>query len=146
MSKEKPDYQDADLVLRLYEMRREAVMRESRHAINSTFWPQNYNELLEITKPDHHLNASFRQTATYWEMVFGLAKHGIANADYLVESSGEGLNLFAKIAPYLEQFRKDYSPIAFQNAEWITKNSELGKFYFEAISDRVQKALKAREK
>lgn len=139
MSKDKPDYHDADLVLRFYDMRREAVMRESRNAINGTFWPQSYDDIVAIQKFDHHLNAAFRQTATYWEMVFGMAKHGIVNPEFLLESSGEGIFLFAKIAPFLEQIRKDTSPMAFQNAEWITQNTELGKQYFEMIGERVKK-------
>jgi hypothetical protein len=143
MGKEIPDYQDADIILRLYEMRREAVMRDSRKSITMEWWPRNYDEVLAITKTDHPMNAAFRQMATYWEMVYGLAKHGIVNADFLMESNAEGLFLYAKIAPYLEQLRKDYFPMVFQNAEWIATNSERGKMAFTMLTARVEQALKA---
>ena len=45
------------------------------------------------------LNAAWRQTSSYWEMVYSMARHGIVNPDYWVENNGEGLFLFAKVAP-----------------------------------------------
>ena len=140
MSKETPDYKDAELVLRLYELRREAVMRESRNGINMKFWPKSYEDVLAITKFDHPLNAAFRQTSSYWEMVYGFARHGVTNADFLIENNGEGLFMYAKIQPYLERFRKENSsPTAFQNAEWISNNCTEGKRRFEMIQARVRK-------
>src|SRR5450830_961918 len=123
MSKEHPDHHDAELAFRAYEMRRESVMRESRTAINRDFWPKSFAELLAITKGDHPLNAAWRQTTTYWEMVYGTVKHGIVNADYFMESSGEGIFLFARVAPYLEELRREVSPAAFQKAEGVAKDT-----------------------
>ena len=139
-----PDYEDAELTLKLYDLRREAVMRESRNAINSKFWPKTYEDVVAITKPDHPQNAAFRQTSTYWEMVYGMAKHGIAHADFLIENNAEGLYLYAKICPHIERFRKDFWPMAFQNAEWITRNCEEGRKRFEAIQERVKKVLESK--
>jgi hypothetical protein len=89
MSKSTPDHHDADLVLKIYDMRREPVMRESRDAINKDFWPRNEAEALAVTQPEHPLNRQYRQTSSYWEMVFGMAKHGIVHADYLCENGGD---------------------------------------------------------
>ena len=111
MAKDTPDHHDAELVLRLYELRRETVMRESRDTINSQFWPRNFDDVLALTKRDHHLNRPFRQVSTYWEMVYGMVKHGIVNAEYFLESSGEGFFLFAKILPYLEAYRREVEPM-----------------------------------
>jgi len=144
MSKDRPDYYDADLILRLYDMRREAVMRESRNAINGKFWPKSYEDILAVANPEHPLNAAFRQTSSYWEMVYGMAKNGIVNPEYLLESNGEGMFLFAKVHPFLEQFRRDFSPLAFQNSEWITTHVPTGQKYFELISARVKKMLEGK--
>jgi hypothetical protein len=146
MAKERADYYDADLVLRLYEMRRETVMRASRDLINGKFSPRSYDDLVAIGNPEHEMNAAFRQTSSYWEMVFGLAKNNIVNAEYLVENSVEGLFLYAKIEPFLEQMRKDYSPMAFQNAEWVAKNSAIGQKYLEGIRAYLKKAAEAQQK
>jgi len=138
MSKE-PTYQDADLVLRLYEMRREAVMRQSRDAIMAKFWPASYEDFINVTKFDNPLNAAFRQVSSYWEMAYGMAARGILNGDYLAENGGEGMFLFAKIEPFLAQFRKEGSPVAFKNAEWIVTQTEEGKKRYEMIKGRVAK-------
>ena len=140
MAKETPDHHDAELIIKLYDLRREQVMRDSRNAINAKFWPKSYEDFLAVTKPDNPLNAAFRQTSSYWEMVYGMAKHNIIHGDFLVENNGEGLFLFAKIQPYLDRFRKENSsPTAFQNAEWVAKNTEEGKRRFETIQNRVKK-------
>ena len=144
MSKEHADHHDAELAFRAYELRREAVMRESRNAINRDFWPKSFADLLALTKADHPLNAPWRQTTTYWEMVYGTVKHGIVNADYFMESNGEGLFLFARVAPYLEELRREVSPFAFQNAEWVAKNTAVGQKAFTMFSARVKKVLETK--
>lgn len=144
MGKERPDYYDADLTLRLYDLRRETVMRESRNAINVKFWPKRYEDVLAATQPEHPLNAAFRQTSTYWEMVYGMAKHGIANADYLIENNGEGLFLYAKVLPYVERLRKEISPLMFQNAEWIATQCAQGRKRFEMIQTRVRRMMETK--
>ena len=144
MSKEHPDHHDVELAFRAYDLRRETVIRESRNAINRDFWPKSYADALAVTKADHPLNAAWRQTTTYWEMVYGAVKHGAVAPEYFMESNGEGLFLFSRIAPYLEDYRRDVSPVAFQNAEWVSKNTETGKRYFAMFSARVKKALEAK--
>lgn len=139
MSADKPDYNDADLVLRVYDMRREAKTRENRDAINSQFWPKSYDDVKEIQQPDHPLNAPWRQLSTYWEMVCGLAKNGIVNADYLTENNGEAIFFFAKISPFLDQIRENGAPAAFQNVEWVTKETETGRKTFANIRDYIEK-------
>jgi len=139
MPKSTPDHHDAELVLRLYDLRREPVMRESRNAMLGKFWPKTYEDFIAVTKFDHPLNAAFRQTSSYWEMVYSMAKHGIAHPGFLVENNGEGLFLFAKIQPFIERFRKEGSPTSFQNAEWIATQTEEGKKRFEMIQTRVKK-------
>jgi|GEM_PF-261413 hypothetical protein len=140
MLKDFPDHHDAELVLRVYELRREPVMRESRSKINSSqFMPKRYEDVEAVRKMDHPLNAAFRQTSTYWEMVYGLARHGIVHADFLVENNGEGLILLAKMFPFLERYRKDTSARSFANAEWIATQSELGREVFARHQERVEK-------
>ena len=57
--------------------------------------------------PDHPLDRAYRQTSTYWEMAYGMAKHGIVNTDYLLENTGEGMLLYAKVEPFLAEHGLD---------------------------------------
>ncbi len=142
--KDSPDHHDADLVLKIYDLRREAVMRESRSAINARFWPKSADDVVAVVgKTDHPLNAAFRQVSGYWEMVYGMARHGIVHADYLVESNGEGLFFYARVEPYLDELRSR-NPRAFVHTEWITKNSEVAGQMLTMFRARVAKALESK--
>jgi hypothetical protein len=142
--KEAPDHHDAALVLQIYDLRREPVMRESRNAINSKFWPRSAEEAIAITANDHPLNVAFRQTSGYWEMVYGMARHGIIHPDFLVENNGEGLFLFARVEPYLTAFRQAGSPRSFRNAEWVASNCAAGKALMESYRARIKRVLETR--
>lgn len=140
--KDFPDHHDAELALRCYELRRDPVMRESRAKINQ-FLPRTAEEALAIVKSDHPLNAAFRQTSSYWEMVYAMAKHGIVHPDFLLESASEGLLLYARVEGFLADFRKGWNPGAFTNAEWIANNCDAGKRLLERFRARVAKLKEA---
>jgi hypothetical protein len=141
MAKEKPDHHDAELVIKLYDLRRDPVMRQARAAINAWF-PRTWEEIAAVLQPTHPLNASWRQVGSYWEMVYSMARHGIVHADYFVESNAEGLLLFAKIQPHLERFRREISPTAFANAEWIATESAVGKQRMALFQKRIEAMTK----
>ena len=138
LTKDYPDHYDADLVLKLYELRRESVMRESRTQINANFWPKSLQDVLAVTKSDHPLNAAYRQCSTYWEMTYAMARHGVMHADFMLESTGEGLLLFARVEPWLAELRAQVNPLAFRNAEWIANESEMGRTLMTRFRARVR--------
>jgi len=140
MIKEKPDHHDAELVLKLYDLRREPVMRQSRTTMMQ-FMPRSYEELLAVTQPNHPANPAWRQVSSYWEMAWSFARHGVCNPDFLIENTTEGLFLYAKVQPHLERFRKDLSPTAFRNAEWIATQCESGRQRLEMVQMRLRKML-----
>ena len=140
--KDRPDHHDAEMVLRLYELRREPIMRESRRYMVAEFWPERLEAAVAITKGEHPGNAAYRQVTTYWEMAYGMARHGIVNPDYLVETTSEGLLVFAKFQPWLAEFRAAASPRAFRYAEWIATSCEEGRTVFARYRERVESRLK----
>lgn len=141
--KERPDHHDAELVLRLYDLRREPVMREARTKIGQ-FLPRTWEELVAVMQPTHPMNAAWRQTSSYWEAAYGMARHGIVNPDYLAENTVEGLFLFAKVQPFLDRMRREVSPLAFQNAEWLLQSSATARQRFELVQARVRAMMEAR--
>jgi len=138
LKKDYPDHHDADLVLKLYELRRESVMRDSRRQLNTSFWPTSFDEVLAITKYDHPLNEAFRQCTTYWEMTYAMARHGVMHAEFMLESCGEGLLLYARIEPWLAEYRATVSALGFRNAEWVATETEMGRVIMERFRKRVQ--------
>jgi len=143
--KDAPDHHDAELVLRVYELRTDPIMRQSRHEIRESFLPASYEEFVAVTKGDHPLNAAYRQVSSYWEMVYAMAKHGVIHGEFMLESCAEGLFLFAKVRPYLERFRTEENPLAFQNAEWVASHTKRGKELAERFGKRVKSAIATRK-
>lgn len=137
LKKDHPDHHDAELVLKLYELRREGVMRDSRRQLNTSFWPSSFQEVLAVTKYDHPLNEAYRQCTTYWEMTYAMARHGVMHADFMLESTGEGLLLYARIEPWLAEYREQVNPIAFRNAEWVANETEMGRQVMERFRKRA---------
>ena len=140
MSKDKPDHHDAELVLKLYDLRREAVLRENRVRMFREFNPKSWEDVVAVVgSMEHPLNAAYRQVSSYWEMVYGMARWEIVHPEYLVEGNGEGLFLFLKLRPHLERFREEFSPRAYQHSEWVATRTETGRRYAELFSARLAK-------
>ncbi len=141
MLKESPDHHDADLILRIYDLRREATMRESRYALNRDFWPRSAEEVLDVLRQDHPLNTAWRQAIAYWEMVYSMARHGIVHGEFLVENNAEGLLLFARVEPHLEALRAATSPRTLRNSEWVAVETEIGRAIMTTFRARVARTL-----
>jgi hypothetical protein len=144
LTKEYPDHYDANIIMKLYDLRREGVMREARAAIATKFRPATSEEAVAVLKQDHPLNGALRQVVSYWEMVYGMMKWGILHPDFALESTGEGMVIFAKIEPYLAEVRAAKTGVQFVNAEWIATQTEAGKRLMERLRPRYAPAAKAR--
>jgi hypothetical protein len=138
MTKTGPDHHDADLILKIYDLRREPVMRVSRTRIFKEFNPKTYADFLAVTMDfENPLNVALRQTSSYWEMVYGFARRGVIDPEFLVENNGEGIFLYAKVKPFIARWRQEMSPTAFQNAEWVVSKTDTGQRYLAMFEQRL---------
>lgn len=137
MAGKKASAADAELILKLYDFRREAVMRQARADIFSKFVPKSYDEFIAVTKGDHPLNTAYRMVSSYWEMAGGLVKHGALHLELFAENCGEGLFMFAKAQPHLERLRKEVAPTAFLNMEWVVTHSKEAARRLEITKKRL---------
>ncbi len=145
MPKTTPDHHDAELLIQVYDLRREPVMRASRGAIMREFWPKTWPDLEAVLRAEHPLNAAYRQTGTYWEMVYSMVRHGIVHPGFWLENNGEGMFLYVKVEPFLAQLRAAGHPAAFRNAEWVAKDCPEGRPVYERIKARVAQLAAARK-
>lgn len=126
---------DAEIILKLYQLRTETVMRQARAWVGGEFWPQTADEFFSVlNNPADPHNAYLRQVLTYWEMAAAMVLHGAVSAELFVDCNGEGFFLLAKFAPILDAVRKKY-PI------FLTKTSELIN-RFSAAAQRYEVTLK----
>jgi hypothetical protein len=126
---------DAEIILRLYELRTEAEMRKARAWMGAEFWPATAEEYfaVAISLDDPH-NAWLRQVLSYWEMAAAMVLHGAVSAELFVDSNGEGFFLLAKFAPILEAIRA-------QNPTFMIKTTELTS-RFSSAAQRYEATLK----
>jgi hypothetical protein len=102
--------------------------------------------MVDVLRGDHPLNVAYRQVTTYWEMAYVFCRHGALNADLLLESSAEGLFIYARIEPYLADLRAAGSPRTLRNTEWIATQTEIGRTIMEYQRARAKKLLELRAK
>ena len=129
---------DAEIILRLYELRTEAEMRKARAWMTGEFWPASAEEFFAVaSNPSDPHNPWLRQVLTYWEMAAAMVLHGAVSAELFVDCNAEGFFLLSKFAPILEAVRE-------RNPLFLVKTSELVN-RFSAASQRYEAVLKAVE-
>jgi len=101
-----PTREDVDLLLRLYEMRREETMRKARKFMIEEFYAENGQEFLAKYPPGSEKNAWFRQATSYWDMVGVFIRKGLLNHDLLFETSGEFHIFWEKARATAQDVRK----------------------------------------
>ena len=109
--------EDADLILKLYELRREGVMRDARNWF-FTFNPTSIQDFVDMMLSDK--NAYFRQVVSYWEMAATLVNHGAIDEAMFNEANGEHLFIYSKIEPFIPQLKE-----AFQMTEYLPNLEKL---------------------
>jgi len=126
---------DAEIILKLYDLRRETVMREARAWVVGEFWPTTADEYFAVAmnSADPH-NPFIRQVLTYWEMAAALVLHGSVSAELFVDCNAEGFLLLAKFAPILDDIRQ-------RTPGFLSKTSDLIKRY-PAAAGRYEATIK----
>lgn len=98
---------DAQLVLRLYELRREDEMRKARAWFASEFLPDSFDDVKAVWFDGKHPhNPHFRMVTTYWDMAASFVAHGALNGNLLLESGTEMIVIYAKLEPFLQDMRE----------------------------------------
>jgi hypothetical protein len=121
--------EDARVILQIYDLRREPVMRAARKYVVSEFWPQNYEEFKAVvTGYGTETNAWFRQVLTYWNMVAAMVLRGAVNEDLFFATNTEPYFLWAKFGHHIPQARKDQiDPEFLMHLEKLVSKSQAKK-------------------
>jgi hypothetical protein len=143
----KPTAADAELILKLYDLRRESEMRKARRWWFGDFWPESIDDIMNLamnTKAQE--NHWLRQVLGYWDMAAMLVVHGTLNEAMFLEMSfsGEMFIAYAKIRPYLKEMREKMQNTEFLgNLEKVITRSKLGRDRLQFFENRVAARRKA---
>ena len=137
---------DAEIILKLYGLRTEAVMRQARAWVTGEFWPTTAQEYFAVSEnPDDPHNAWLRQVLTYWEMAAAMVLHGAVSAELFVDSNGEGFSLLAKFTPILEAVRAENPGFMIKTQELVSRFTAAAQRY-ESVQKRVEATRSFRAK
>jgi hypothetical protein len=138
-------YESADLILKLYDLRREAVMRKARDWYMKEFHPCSAQDVIGVLRGEH--SADFRMVTSYWEMAASFVNNGAIDWKMFMNANpGEPVNVFVKLYPHLEELRSMFASEyddtqAFEHLEQIVMKLPHAK---EQLAERVEQFKEAR--
>lgn len=114
-----------DLMLKLYEVRREPVLREARAWYVANFRPSSAEDVARIAPPGSQQNAFMRQVVSYWDMAANIVNRGLIDEEFFFETSGEQWVVWERMRPVIGGMRAGYkNPHLFENLEKHVQNFE----------------------
>jgi len=141
---EQPTYDDVNLILKLYELRREKKMREARSWFVANFKCKTMGEFSELCPPGSDANAHFRQVASYWDMCGSFINAGVLNADLFFVNTRELLLCWVRVSAVIGELRKAFGDPNFMGnleksgkacADWFIRTS--GQAAYDGFLKRV---------
>jgi hypothetical protein len=97
---------DAELILRLYELRRDEMLRRARRWYFTEFDPQSGADIARLLAAGHDQSAYFRMITSYWEMASSFVSNGAIDEKMFLDANGEHMSIFAKLQPYIAELRE----------------------------------------
>lgn len=136
-------FESAQLNLKLFELRREPVLREARAWFTREFNPETFDELLALMRGER--NASFRMVLGYWDMAASLVTSGAIDAGAFCAAHTEIFATFAKVHPFIKELREAAGePELFRHMEAVVMATPDVEAVLARRRERLRAAAKAR--
>jgi hypothetical protein len=135
---------DGELILKLYELRTESVMRQARAWITGEWWPISADEFFAVQNDfGSQKNSYLRQVVTYWEMAASLVLHGALSSDLFVDCNPEPFFILAKFSHILPEIQAKM-PTYFSKTLQLVENSQAAAARYEMARRNVAARMEAR--
>ena len=132
-------YKDADLILKLYDLRREKTMREARSWF-FTFNPKGPQDFLDVLTSDK--SGHYRMVISYWDMACSLVNNGAIDAEMFNDANGEHIFVYAKLEPFIPMLREQLgAPNFLAHLEKTVKEIPDYEQRLTAIRERIAKMI-----
>lgn len=136
-------HEDANLILRLYELRREEVMRKARNWFIGEFHPGSLEDVRAAAFGE--TSPYFRMVTTYWDMAASLVNHGAIDEQMFNDANGEHIAVFSKLEPFLAEIRTaNNTPQYLQHLEQLVMRVPNAKERMAAFRERIKQMTAAR--
>ena len=140
--------QDAELIIKLYDLRRDETMRKARNFMFFEFFQQSADDVKALfSNPDTaQQNAYFRQATTYWDMASAMVNHGSIDKDLFFDTNGEFFAIWAKIGDFVPELRGFFGPQYMVNLEKLIAAHPNGAMRVEMMKARFKGMAEQRAK
>jgi Domain of unknown function (DUF4760) len=129
--------EDANLILKLYELRREEVMRKARDWYITQFNPSSMEEIIEMLMSEK--NVYYRMVTTYWDMAASLVNNGAIDEQMFTDANMEHVVVFAKVEPFVEELREKFNnPQGLQHLEKLVMSRPDAKEFLSSLRERFK--------
>lgn len=130
-------YESGDLLLKLYDLRREAKMREAREWFIRKFHPSSVEDVMQALAGEH--SAHFRMVTSFWDMAASLVGNGAIDEKMFNDANGEHLVVFAKLEPFIGEHRaKTGNPSYLVHLERVVLKRPGAKEAMTALRERFK--------
>src|SRR5713101_234353 len=138
MERSVPTYEDAQLVLKLYELRRDEKLRAAREWFVAKFFPAGIEDIKAAMASSGPEYTYYRMVTSYWDMAASFVVRGVLNPDIFLDSAGEMTLVWAKLAPLVPQIRQQLaSPNFLVNIEKVVQSSPSAQERVRLAQQRV---------
>lgn len=121
----KPTHEQAQLHLQVYDLRREARLREARDWFQKSYQAETLEEAMKIAAPGTEHGNFLGMVIGYWEQACTLLNYGLLHEDLFFETSGEFFGVWEQLKPVVPQFRQAFKdPNLLGNLEKAAKRFE----------------------
>jgi len=132
--------EEAGLILKLYELRREDTMRQARDWYFREFNPASIADFQAAMFSAH--SGHLRMVVSYWDMAAALVNNGAISLEMFTDTNGEHIGVFAKIEPLLKEIRGGFAPQFAANLEKLIDAQPDGRKRVAANREQM-KAIRA---
>src|ERR1700690_3832600 len=109
MTMDKPTHEQAKLQLELYDMRREARLRQARDWFFKNYFVESFEEAMKIGAPGTETGTNAMMVVSYWEQACALLNYGLLHEDLFFETNGEFLGVWQRIKPTIAEGREQWA-------------------------------------
>ena len=136
-------HEDADLILKLYDLRRETVMREARNWL-FTFNPTSIQDVMETMMGEH--GGHFRMVISYWDMACAMVTNGAIDEEFFNQTNGEHVFVYMKLEPVLQEIRAMFNnPEFLKSLETVVKGMPNIEARMASMRERFKQFTAMRE-
>ncbi|HKZ03278.1 MAG TPA: hypothetical protein VJ180_13620 [Pyrinomonadaceae bacterium] len=104
----KPTHEQAQLHLQVYDLRREARLRQARDWFQQNYFAETIDEAMRIAAPGTESGTFVGMVIGYWEQACALLNYGLLHEDLFFETSGEFFGVWELLKPVVPQFREQF--------------------------------------